>query len=98
MLKKDAEINLSKLPLTGGKVHFIRQVNNDGQINVLNEVFSVGNEFIGEYVWATICLRKQKLEIYYQTQDKDVMMLISKFEYHVNEEIRPIRDDIWKVC
>ena len=44
MLKDTKVINLSKLPLTDGKVHFIRRVNNDGQINVLNETFSVGKE------------------------------------------------------
>jgi len=44
MLKDTKVINLSKLPLTDGKVHFIRRVDNDGQINVLNETFSVGKE------------------------------------------------------
>ncbi len=54
MLKETAEINLGKLPLTDGKMHFIRRVDNDGQINVLNEIFDVGKEFISEYVWATM--------------------------------------------
>ena len=77
----------------GGQVHFIRQVNNDGQINVLNEAFSVGKEFISEYVWATICLREQRLEVYYQAQDMDVV-LIKELSYSVNEEIRPLGGDI----
>ena len=98
ILKGDAEINMGKLPLTEGKVHFIRQVKNDGRINVLNETFSVGKEFISEYVWATICVGKQRLEVYYQAQEQDVAGLINEFEYYVNEEIKPIRDDIWKVC
>ena len=97
ILKGDAEINLNKLPLTDGKVHFIRRVDNDGQIN-LNETFSVDKEFVSEYVWATICLRKQRLEVYYRAQDQDVAVLIKEFECNVNEEIRPIRDDIRKVC
>ena len=58
----------------------------------------MGKEFISEYVRATICLRKQRLEVYYRAQDQDVAVLIKEFEYNVNEEIRPIRDDIWKVC
>jgi len=62
----------------------------------LNETFSVGKEFISEYVWTTICLRKQRLEVYYRAQDQDVAALIKEFGYNVNEEIRPIRDDIWK--
>ena len=98
MLRDTKVINLSKLPLTDGKVHFIRRVDNDGLINVLNETFSVGKEFTSEYVWATICLRKQRLEIYYRAQDQDVAALIKEFGYDVNEEIRPVRDDIWKIC
>ena len=94
ILKGATEINWSKLPLTDGKVHFIRQVDNDGQINVLNEAFSVGKEFISEYIWVTICLRKQRLEVYYRAQDQDVAALIKEFDYDVNEEINPIRRDI----
>ena len=60
----------------------------------MNETFSVAKEFISEYVWATICVGKQRLEVYYQ----DGAGLIKGFEYTVNEEIRAIRDDIWKVC
>ena len=95
---KNKKKYLNKLPLTDGKVHFIRRVDNDGQINVLNETFSVGKEFISEYVRATICLRKLRLEVYYRAQDQDVAALIKEFECNVNEEIRPIRDDIRKIC
>ncbi len=77
---------MNKLPLTCGKVHFIRRVDNDGQINVLNETFSAGKEFTSEYVWATICLRKQRLEVYYRAQDQDVAVLIKEFGYDANEE------------
>jgi len=42
-------------------------------------------------------LKKQRLELYYQAQDQDVSALIKEFGYDVNEEIRPIRDDIWKI-
>lgn len=97
ILKGAAEINLNKLPLTDGKVHFIRQVDNGGEINLLNETFNVGKEFISEYVWATICLRKQKLEVYYRAQDRDVALLIKEFGYDVNEEIKPLRCDIWNI-
>ena len=67
----------------------------EGVINLLNEVFEVGTEFIGEYVWATICLKKQKLEVYYRAQDQDVAMLIKNFSYEISEEIKT-RQDVWK--
>jgi hypothetical protein len=41
-------------------------------INVLNEVFNVGEVFISEYIWATIYTGKQRMEVYYRAQDQDV--------------------------
>jgi hypothetical protein len=73
MLK--VKIHLDKLPLTDGKIHFIRKVDNEGRINVLNETFKVGKEFIGEYVWATICLAKRKMKVYYRAKDQDAAMI-----------------------
>jgi hypothetical protein len=61
LLKSAMEIYLDKLPLTEGKIHFIRHVSDGGRINVLNEAFNVGEEFTSEYVWATIRLKKQKI-------------------------------------
>jgi len=97
ILKDAAEINLNILPVTDGKVHFIRQVDDDGgRINVLNEALKVGEEFISEYVWATICTGNRKMEVYYRAKDQDVAVLIKEFDYELNEEVKPRRDDIWK--
>jgi len=96
MLKNAAEIDLDKLPLTEGQVHFIRQVDTEGQINVLNEDFKVGKEFISEYVWSTVCTGKQKMEAYYRAQDQNVAMLIKEFDYTLSVEVEHIRNDIWK--
>ena len=52
-------LNFVLLCITEVKVHFIRWVDNDALINVLNEKFSVGKEFTGDYIWAIICLRKR---------------------------------------
>ena len=69
ILNKSLKIHLGKLPLTKGKIHFIRKVDNDGKISVLNEAFKVGKEFISEYVLATICLEKQTMEVFYRAKD-----------------------------
>ena len=96
MLKDVPEINFAKLPLTEGKIHFIRRVKVDGKINVLNEDFEVGYEFIGEYIWATVCLKKQTIEVYYRAQDQNTAELIKEFVYGLNEMVIPLRQDIWK--
>jgi len=33
----------------------------------------------------------------FHQQDQDVAALIKEFGYEVYEEIRPVRDDIWKI-
>ena len=53
-LPEDFEIDANNLPITEGKVHFIRQVKENGTISVLNEDFDVGESLAHEYVWATL--------------------------------------------
>jgi len=96
ILNKSLEISQDKLPLTDGKIHFIRKVNNEGDISVLNEAFEVGKEFIDEYVWATICLKKQRIGVYYRAKDQDATILIKKFEYELKEEVKALRPEICK--
>jgi hypothetical protein len=95
-LNKSLKIPLGKLPLTEGKIHFIRMVDNDGKISVLNEAFKVGKEFISEYVWATICMKKQTLEVVYRAKDQDTAVLIKNFEYELSEEVKPLKGDTQK--
>ncbi len=78
MLKNAVEIDLDNVPLTDGQVHFIWRVDNEGQINVLNEALNVGEEFISEYVRATICTGKRKMEVYYRAKDQDVAVLMKE--------------------
>ncbi|MEA1905431.1 MAG: hypothetical protein U9N12_00565 [Euryarchaeota archaeon] len=96
MLKNAAEMDLGKLPLAEGQMHFIRQVDNEGWINVLGEALNVGGGFISEYVRATICTGKRKMGVCYRANDQDVAVLIKEFEYESNDEVKPRRDDIWK--
>lgn len=96
MLKDTVEINSDKLPLTEGLIHFIRTVDNEGNISVLNEAFNVGGEFISEYVWATICLADRKMTVYYQAKDPNAAVLLKDFGYKLNEVVMPLKQDIWK--
>jgi putative transposase len=96
ILNNSLKISLDKLLLTVGKIHFIRKVDNEGQISVLNEAFNVGKEFIGEYVWATICLAERNQGAYYRSKDQLAHVLIKEFEYGLNEDLGPLRLDTWK--
>ena len=48
MLRTDFEIDVNNIPLVAGKIHFIRVVKSKGDIDVLNELFHIGREYIGE--------------------------------------------------
>ncbi|MEA3458277.1 MAG: integrase core domain-containing protein, partial [Candidatus Thermoplasmatota archaeon] len=93
-LSEDFTIDVNKLPLVAGKIHFIRIVDSNGRISVLNEYFNVGKEYIGEYVWATIETRKQTLTIYYNDEKLQVSE-IKKFSYKIPEEIYPQKHSIF---
>ena len=95
ILKEIVEINYNELPLIEGKIHFIRKVGADGKVTILNEQFKIGGEFIGEYVWTTICLTNQRMTVHYRAQDEDVGRVIKEEEYNVKEEVKPIKGDLW---
>jgi hypothetical protein len=51
------------LPLTEGKVHFMRQVAKDQHIKILNVAWAVPNASPGQGVWATLELRQSGAEL-----------------------------------
>jgi putative transposase len=55
------------LPLTAGRLHFIRKVDESGEIDILKEHWRVSRTLAGKYVWATIDLSKKELLIYAAT-------------------------------
>jgi putative transposase len=79
-LPKDFKIDLNNIPLVTGKIHFIRIVDSKGNIAVLNESFHTGEEYIGEYVWATIDTAGQSLVIQYNDEEM-IVRKIKYFEY-----------------
>jgi len=86
MLRRDFEINLNEMPVVAGKIHFIRIVDSKGEVIVLNEHFHVGEEYIGEYVWATIDTKEQSLIIVYNDEEM-VVQKIRRFDYGINEDV-----------
>jgi len=82
-----------RLPLTSGRVHFIRLVNSLGQISVLNESWIVdqeAEELVGEYVWATISTAEQRLRIYHQRAADAVRRLVVEYDYEIAEEVQEL--------
>jgi transposase/transposase InsO family protein len=84
-----------KLPLTEGRIHFMRRVNDEQMINVLNLAWSVPDVEPGQGVWATIEFRVNgaTLSIYDQAPDAYERRCLAKYLFPLKESVHPLRDE-----
>jgi hypothetical protein len=75
------------LPITAGRIHFIRQVQPDGTITLLNESWKVSKRLAGKYVWATIITHCRRLEIWYQRSAQHPWRLLKNCVYDISETV-----------
>jgi hypothetical protein len=85
---EDLKIDANNLQITEGKVHFIRQVKENGTISVLNEDFSVDESLAYEYAWATIDTKREQLMTYYRAKNEEEAGLIKIYEYKIGENVK----------
>jgi Integrase core domain len=78
------------LPLTAGRIHFIRRVDQRGEIRLLNESWKVSKRLVGEYVWATVDLTAQHLRISYRKSARAQTKRIKQYDYGVAEPVKPL--------
>jgi hypothetical protein len=52
-----------QLPLVQGRIHFVRRVDVQGNIEIMKESFRLSKRLRDQYVWATIDLKPQTLSI-----------------------------------
>ena len=88
-IPSDFKIDVNNLPLTEGKVHFIRKVNKEGTISVLNEDFKIDKSLAHEYVWATIDTKEQELTVYHREKKAESARLIKIHNYKIDEKVEP---------
>jgi putative transposase len=81
-----------QLPITAGRVHFIRPVTPDGTIALLNQTWPVGKRWAGQYVWATITTHSRRLDVWYQRSIQHDWRLLKSVDYDLPEPVahRPI--------
>jgi putative transposase len=80
-----------ELPLTEGRLHFIRRVDAHGQIRLLNESWKVSKRLVGTYVWATVDLKEQSLKIAYRKSDRAKAKLVKQFGYPIAEPVKSLQ-------
>ena len=81
------------LPITAGRLHFIRQVKPEGTISILNEPWKVSRRLAGKYVWATIITRSRRLEIWYQRSAQQDWCLRKAYAYPIPETVARLRPE-----
>lgn len=75
------------LPITAGRLHFIRLVAEDGSVSLLNETWPVDKRLAGHYVWATIVTHRRQLQIYYRHCAQASVRLVKVFRYKIHEPV-----------
>jgi putative transposase len=81
------------LPITAGQIHFIRQVQPDGTITVLNESWKVSRRLAGKYVWVTLITHCRRLEIWYQRSAHHPWRLCKNYAYDISETVARLRPE-----
>jgi transposase len=82
-----------ELPLTAGRLHFIRRVSGEGEISFLGETWTVGKGLAHQYVWATVITHGRRLEIYHRRSERSAVLLVKTFDYEIPETVRRLHPD-----
>lgn len=85
--KKECQELPEKLPLTVGRIHYYRRVDESGMIEVLKEKIKISKTLRGEYVIATLDLEEQTLTINYRRSEKSKAKILKKLDYKIKEPI-----------
>ena len=88
-LPKSFSFDISQdLPITRGRLHFVRMIKESGNINILNEDIYVDKNLSFEYVWAIISTKDRNVKIWYQpTKDAPKELLKTK-SYKLREPVK----------
>jgi transposase InsO family protein len=86
------EHHLPRLPLTAGRLHFIRFVDADGAFSLLNETWSLdAQHWAGKTIRATIDLPQQQLFVFHQPARLAMPTTVACFAYPLEEALVPLR-------
>jgi putative transposase len=82
-----------QLPLTAGRIHFIRRVSAEGEVSFLGERWKVGKGLAHHYVWATVITHYRRLEIYHQRSERSTVRLVKTVDYEILETVHRLRPE-----
>ena len=79
-LPADCDLHCQPLPISVGKVSFIRLVSANGNINILGQRFKIGKRLKFQYVKATLFTKRQVLKVYLKGR------LLKQFDYSLSSQ------------
>lgn len=82
-LDKSFHFDPEKIEIRASKIHFIREVKNNGKIDVLNEEIEIGEGYVGERVWVTIDVVEHSLRVLHKAREAKKFKQIKRREYAV---------------
>jgi putative transposase len=87
-----------RLPMTAGRVHFMREVTGDGLIHLLNEPWPVDRKLAGEYVRATVNLATQRITIWRQSQADSPWRRLTSRVFRLKEPVHELLPAFRQKC
>jgi putative transposase len=91
--KRQARSLPARLPITAGRVHFVRRVAADGTISFLGERWSVSRRLAHEYIWATVITHCRRLELFHRRSARAKWQRIKACEYALPETVCRLRPE-----
>lgn len=80
-----------RLPLTAGRLHFIRFVTQEGTFAILNETWRLDpHQWAAKTIRATVDTKLEQLYVYQQVNCTTAPVRIARFDYRLNEEVAPL--------
>ena len=83
------------LPLTAGRVHFMRRVNQERKISLLNLDWEVPTTEPDQGVWATLqfSAHAAKLRVYDAAPDAEQRICLAEHPFPIKEPVLPLREE-----
>lgn len=82
------------LPITAGRLHFLRRVAAEGEVSVLGERGKVSKRMAHAYVWAPVLTHVHRLAIYHRCSQRGEARLSKTYEYAIPERVQRLRPEL----
>jgi hypothetical protein len=86
------------LPVTAGFIHFVRRVDVEGRIVVLNQAWTVGRRWAGRYVWARIETESQAMTIWHRKDSDAAWRQIKDVRFPIAETVHRLKPAFRRNC